>query len=82
MYIDGVLRASVGVSPGGWKIIGVWSVTAGTHTVSVDGGDWYYYSGGWFTDPYWYYEEPDGTPDVAYAYEVAPLNTKNAYIQL
>jgi hypothetical protein len=82
IYIDGVLKASVGVSPGGWKIIGVWATTAGSHTVAIDSGAWHYYPGGWLTDPYWYYEEPDGELDFVYTYEVGPLYTKNAYVQL
>ena len=82
VYIDGVLKATVGVSPGGWKIVGVWSVTAGSHTVALDTGAWYYDPGGWFTAPYWYYVGPDGSMDFVYTYEVGPLYTKNAYIQL
>ena len=81
VYIDGVLKGSVGVSPG-TTIVGVWSVDAGTHTVQIDRGYWYYDPGGWFTDPYHYSEGPDGYADFTYAYEVGPLTTKNVYVDL
>lgn len=81
VYIDGILKASVGVDPG-TSIVGVWAVAPGTHTVQIDAGDWYYDPGGWFTDPYYYYVDSDGYADLTYAYEVGPLSTKNVWITL
>jgi hypothetical protein len=84
VYIDGVLKASVGVGTG-TMIVGVWSVVAGSHMVQVDGGDWHQ---GVIThqfspdEYYWHYEGPDGTADISYAYEVGPLATENVYYDL
>jgi hypothetical protein len=79
VYIDGVLKGSIGVSPG-TTTVGTWSVVAGTHTVQVDWGSWNYYVG-WFSS-YWEYYEPDGYSDFTYAYEVGPLYTKDVRITL
>ncbi len=79
VYIDGVMKGSVGVSPG-TTIVGVWSVTAGTHTVQIDRGSWWW-DEGWFSSS-WEYSEPDGHADFTYAYEVGPLYTKNVYVTL
>lgn len=78
IYIDGILKGSVGIDRG-TTIVGVWSVDAGTHTVQIDSGDWYFVDNWLFAD-YWAYEGPDGYADFTYAYEVGPLNTKNVYI--
>ena len=98
IYIDDELVAHVSVSSGGWKAVGVWSVTAGSHTVSLDAGSWYYtpsvwvpetwdwwslsYVGGYWTTDYWTYVELDGILDYTFVYEVGPLDTKDAYIPL
>lgn len=79
VYIDGILKASVGISPG-TTIVGVWSVNAGTHAIQIDRGAWYYHDG-WLSN-YWYSESPDGVTDFTYAYQVGPLYTKNVYITL
>jgi len=81
VYIDGVLKGSVGVSPG-TSIVGVWSVVAGTHTVQIDRGYWVYHPAGWFSSEYYYAVGPDGVADFTYAYDVGPLGTKNVYITL
>lgn len=80
IYIDGTLKGSVGINPG-TTIVGIWSVTAGTHTVQIDRGDWYFVDN-WFFDDYWDYEGPDGYADFTYAYEVGPLYTKNVRVTL
>jgi hypothetical protein len=80
VYIDGILKASVGVNPG-TTIVGVWPVSAGTHTVQIDRGNWYFVDRLLFSD-YWAYDSPDGYIDFTYAYEVGPLYTKNVYITL
>ena len=94
IYIDGVLKASVGVDPG-TSIVGVWSVVAGTHTVQVDAGHWHVDPGYWYTITHWLspdetvwvpatytYIAADGFADITYAYGVGPLYTKNVYITL
>jgi len=94
VYIDGVLKSSTGVSPG-ISIVGVWSVSAGTHTVQIDNGHWDVSPGYWYTVTHWFspdetfwvpttynYVAEDGTADITYAYEVGPLYTKNVYFTL
>lgn len=84
VYIDGVLKGAVGISPG-VTIVGVWSVVEGTHTVQIDRGDWYVQLvEHWFSPDEYVntYAPPDGAPDFAYDYEVGPLYTKNAYFSL
>jgi len=84
VYIDGVLKGSIGVSPG-TSIVGVWSVVAGTHTVQIDRGDWYVYViTHWFSPDEYVngYDAPDGVADFTYAYDVGPLYTKNVLITL
>ena len=94
VYIDGVLKGSIGVSPG-TSIVGVWSVNAGTHTVQIDNGHWDVSPGYWYTVTHWFspdetfwvpatynYVAQDGTADITYAYEVGPLTTKNVYFTL
>ncbi|UCE80298.1 MAG: zinc ribbon domain-containing protein [Methanobacteriota archaeon] len=71
VYIDDVHKAFVLVDTGGWKIAGVWSVTAGSHSVIlvsdaeavIDPFD---------SPPIWH----------SFIYEVGPLYTKDVYIQL
>lgn len=84
VYIDGVLKGSVGGSPG-TTILGFWSVDAGSHTVQIDAGYWYtYIITHWFAPDEYVnaYEGPDGVADFTYAYDVGPLTTKNVYIDL
>jgi len=84
VYIDGVLKASIGANPG-TSILGVWSVVAGTHMVQIDAGSWHQgVITHWFSpdEYYWDYVAPDGTTDVSYAYEVGPLTTKNVYMSV
>ena len=94
VYIDGVLKASLGVNPG-TSIVGVWSVDAGTHTVQIDRGYWDVEEGYWYTITHWFspdeivwvpatyaYIGSDGFADFTYAYGVGPLYTKNVYIYL
>jgi hypothetical protein len=84
VYINGVLKASVGIGLG-TTIVGVWSVVAGSHMVQVDGGEWHQGVITHLFSPdeyYWYYEGPDGTADISYTYEVGPLSTKNVYYNL
>lgn len=64
LFIDGNLKALTSVAAGGVETVGVWSVDAGNHTVSVD----------------WGYSQVDGHLDWAYDYAVGPLYTKNVVI--
>ncbi len=84
VYIDGVLKGSIGVSPG-TSIVGVWSVVAGTHTIQLDRGYWYVQViTHWFSPDEYVntYVELDGIMDFTYAYDVGPLYTKNVLVTL
>lgn len=84
VYIDDDLKADVGLSPGGYQIIGVWPVRSGIHEVSIDHGFWWLDEGysSLDYDDTWNYSGPDGTNDFAYDYQVGPLYTKNAFISI
>ena len=81
VYIDGILKASIGLNPGaGYQIAGVWPVDSGSHVVSVDHGYWENRGSTYWPD--WVYTGPDGVMDFTYDWQVGPLYTKNAFIQL
>jgi len=94
VYIDGVLKASVGANAG-TSIVGVWPVVAGSHTVEIDSGHSTLIPGYWYVVTHWFSPDeyfwvpdsrevvaPDGAIDFTYTYSVGPLYTKNVYITL
>ena len=77
VYIDNELKVGWDVG-GGMTIVGVWPVTAGSHTIALDHGTWQVSCSG-TTLIFSNYIGPDGIMDFTHSYSVRPLTTKNVY---
>jgi len=79
VYIDGKSNVSIDLEHG-TTTVGVWSVYAGSHNVSIDNASWNTLWNGYVY--YREYEPPDGKMDFVYAFSVGPLSTRNVHIDL
>ena len=81
VYVDGDLKADIDLDPGGdYQVVGVWSVSQGSHSVSIERGYWYLDTSGQ-TDVF-RYVDMDGRTDFVNTCHVGPLSTKNVWFDL
>ena len=84
VFIDGELKATLDDFIGE-ETVGVWSVDAGNHVVTLDHGTWDRFvdplSGMVFYDTS-SYKPPDGITDLPFTCSVGLFHTKNVYIEM
>jgi hypothetical protein len=82
VYVDGDLKADMDLGPGWeeYQVVGMWSVSQGSHSVSIERGYWYLDTSGQ-TDVF-RYVDMDGKIDFVNTCHVGPLSIKNVWFDL